>query len=390
MMRQVKYNGLIKRTDYDTVLNELLQGKPKIKYPDRTATFIRQSPEYQDLLKSDFIQLEKNQENLLREKQQRLILESKASQISMKSALSEDIRASEAEQQAQANLNEARNRSERIFDSGDLMDSQIQQMEVDSDNKRQQTYQMVSSHLSQVSQQHNYLGGLPQQFDISSPRPSFSEAMGRLEMLAGRVSAPVIDLIGSYTPKQVKRQMEEVQTPKSKAKASPATHDEQMPQVAEKRASSGSRGRSRKPRTSMGDELVVASEPKHQPTSTDVVVGQKPSSSSSSSSSQPAPKPKAKAKARDPETERPPSRARSEPPQPEIDIPIGKSPSQMGIQLLVENFKNAHNKKLIGPNEWSSYLQIYDEWKAAKGNPNDKKAQLKRLQNLWKRVGYKK
>ena len=363
MMRQVKYNGLIKRTDYDTVLNELLQGKPKIKYPDRTATFIRQSPEYHDSLKSDFIQLEKNQDNLLREKQRRLILESNASDISMKSALSEDVRASEAEQQAQANLNETMNRSERIFDIGDLMDSQIQQMEVDSENKRQQTNQMVSSHLSQISQQHNSLGGLP--------RPSFSEAMGRLEMIA-----------------KGKRPMEEVQTPKSKAKLSPATQDEQMPQAAEKRQSSGSHGRSRKPRTSMGDEVVVASEPKQQPTSTDVVVGQK-ASSSSSSSAQPAPKPKAKAKASDPETERPRSRARSEPPQPEIDIPTGKSPSQMGIQLLVESFKNAYNKKLIEPNEWSSYLRIYDEWKASKGNPTEKKEQLKRLQNLWKRVGYK-
>ena len=51
---QMRY-GLTLRPTYDQVLNSYLSGGPQIKKPDRTATFIRASPQYQNLLKTDFI-----------------------------------------------------------------------------------------------------------------------------------------------------------------------------------------------------------------------------------------------------------------------------------------------------------------------------------------------
>ena len=59
--------GLELRPSYNEVLNQYLSGGPEIKKPDRTAQFIRESPQYQELLKADFIQLGKQQENTLKE-----------------------------------------------------------------------------------------------------------------------------------------------------------------------------------------------------------------------------------------------------------------------------------------------------------------------------------
>ena len=61
---QMRY-GLTLRPTYDQVLNSYLSGGPNIKKPDRTATFIRASPQYQNLLKNDFVDLQRQQNNIL-------------------------------------------------------------------------------------------------------------------------------------------------------------------------------------------------------------------------------------------------------------------------------------------------------------------------------------
>ena len=49
-LKQMK-RGLELRPTYEQVLASYLSGGPVIKKPDRTAQFIRESPQYQDLLK---------------------------------------------------------------------------------------------------------------------------------------------------------------------------------------------------------------------------------------------------------------------------------------------------------------------------------------------------
>ena len=66
---QVMYPGLSKRETYDEVLNYLERGGGAgidIAFPNRTASFIRASPQYQNLLTADFVDLQKQQENVLR------------------------------------------------------------------------------------------------------------------------------------------------------------------------------------------------------------------------------------------------------------------------------------------------------------------------------------
>ena len=58
--------GLTLRPTYDQVLQSYLSGGPYIPKPDRTATFITKSLQYQNLLSNDFIDLQKQENNILK------------------------------------------------------------------------------------------------------------------------------------------------------------------------------------------------------------------------------------------------------------------------------------------------------------------------------------
>ena len=72
-LKQIK-KGLSLRPTYDEVLISYLSGGPDIKKPDRTASFIRESPQYQDLLKTDFLELQKQQNDMLQSQKKILYL----------------------------------------------------------------------------------------------------------------------------------------------------------------------------------------------------------------------------------------------------------------------------------------------------------------------------
>ena len=155
MSPQVKYNGLIKRNNYENMLNDLLNDNPKINYPNRQATFIRQSPEYQDLLKTDFIELEKQQSQILKERQRQIIINENAMDetSSMKSELVfETPQPSVASDQLQNDLNSVREQRNRASDTGAFISAQIQQMEVDEEAKREQTRELSKTHLKKLKQ----------------------------------------------------------------------------------------------------------------------------------------------------------------------------------------------------------------------------------------------
>ena len=58
--------GLALFPTYDQVLNSYLSGGPDIKKTNRVASFIRASPQYQDLLKNGVIDLQKQQNYMLK------------------------------------------------------------------------------------------------------------------------------------------------------------------------------------------------------------------------------------------------------------------------------------------------------------------------------------
>ena len=86
--------GLSLRPTYDQILLSYLSGGSIIKKPDRTARFIRESLPYQDLLKTDFIDLQKQQNNILKAQKRDVLLKEMATSTSgdssMKSVLASE------------------------------------------------------------------------------------------------------------------------------------------------------------------------------------------------------------------------------------------------------------------------------------------------------------
>ena len=215
--------GLSLRPTYDQVLLAYLSGEPNIKKPDRTARFVRESPQYQDLLKMDFIELEKQQSNILKEHKRNIILREQASLSSsdqdFKSVLaSEGGDMSGVSEQVQADLNQERERSARIFDISDLMDAQLEQMQVDEEQKSQTAQAMSNSDLSQVMQRQNYT------FDSVQSRPPKRDAVDD-QMPKAKVKA-----IAGYVSQ--KRDADDDRTPKAKARTSLQYFDPQTSAAA--------------------------------------------------------------------------------------------------------------------------------------------------------------
>ena len=57
-------------------------------------------------------------------------------------------------------------------------------------------------------------------------------------------------------------------------------------------------------------------------------------------------------------------------------------PSVIGIQRLREAFLEAKNKNILSPNDISSYMKLYDDWKGAVGNKQVKKDKIDELRVL--------
>ena len=105
-----RYQGLTRRDTYEEILSYLERGGGAgvdIPFPDRTASFIRASPEYQNLLTYDFIDIQKQQENMLKQQKKNIIIKEQASESDsgMKSILASSSPAqSVASEQVQSDL----------------------------------------------------------------------------------------------------------------------------------------------------------------------------------------------------------------------------------------------------------------------------------------------
>ena len=65
----VKYAGLHKRDSYDGLIDYLENKQENIKFPNREAKFVRDSPQYQQLLNEGFVEVEKQQINQIKDEQ---------------------------------------------------------------------------------------------------------------------------------------------------------------------------------------------------------------------------------------------------------------------------------------------------------------------------------
>ena len=65
----VKYGGLHKKDSYEGLIDYLENKQEKVKYPDREAKFVRDSPQYQSLLNEGFVEVEEQQLKQIKEEQ---------------------------------------------------------------------------------------------------------------------------------------------------------------------------------------------------------------------------------------------------------------------------------------------------------------------------------
>ena len=162
--------GLSLRPTYDQILLSYLSGGPDIKKPDRTARFIRESPQYQDLLKTDFIDLQKQQNNILKAQKKDVLLKemAKSDTSSMKSVLaSENGNGNSATYQSavDSDLESLNSHDKRIADTIGDMDDFFNEYNEEQKRKIEETgKKLIQGRLDEVRQQHEYLDGLRDSF----------------------------------------------------------------------------------------------------------------------------------------------------------------------------------------------------------------------------------
>ena len=161
--------GLTLRPTYDQILLSYLSGGSIIKKPDRTARFIRESPQYQDLLKTDFIDLQKQQNNILKAQKKDVLLKemAKSDTSSMKSVLaSENGNGDSAAYQSavDSDLDSINSNDQRIKYIFDEYEDSLHDYEEQQQRKKERGQQLIQGRLDEVRQQHEYLGGLRESF----------------------------------------------------------------------------------------------------------------------------------------------------------------------------------------------------------------------------------
>ena len=176
--------GLSLRPTYDQVLNSYLSGGHDIKKPNRIASFVRASPQYQDLLKDDFVDLQKQQNDMLKSQKRDVLLKEQSSQSGsdMKPIIaSESPAESVASQQQLSDLSAlSKHDTELQFEYEDY-DAFLSELEEDKEYKvKVRGKQLIKERLREVKEQSEYLGGLHDLFSAAKATGTedYSGALG--------------------------------------------------------------------------------------------------------------------------------------------------------------------------------------------------------------------
>ena len=156
--------GLSLRPTYDQVLNSYLSGGPDIKKPNRIASFIRESPQYQNLLKDDFIDLQKQQNDMLQSQKREVLL--KEQFYDAKSGVKE-VMLERQRKDYKNNLTKGlydKEYDDKIGDYQDAIEDEGELQRKNDENKKVRGQQLVKDRLREVKEQSEYLGGLHDEF----------------------------------------------------------------------------------------------------------------------------------------------------------------------------------------------------------------------------------
>ena len=268
--------GLSLRPTYDQILLSYLSGGPDIKKPNRTGRFIRESPQYQDLLKTDFIDLQKQQNNILKAQKKDVLLKEMAASdtSSMKSVLASKNGNGDSAvyKSLDSDLESLNSHDQQIGDIiGDMDDFFNDYNEEQKRKIEERGQQLIQGRLDEVTQQHEYLGGLRESFAAAKatgyePVPSTGDKefdkhiaegqrLGTLRVLpAGSGNPPYISEL-SKNPEAIERQREYlgISQAASSSSAGPAEFNISTPRTKPKAKtkSKGTKAETNEPETSI-------------------------------------------------------------------------------------------------------------------------------------------
>ena len=410
----VKYEGLHKRDTYEGLIDYLESKQEKIKFPNRDAKFVRDSPQYQSLLNEGFVEVEEQQLKQIKEEQaEHAVIRTAndtnetAKEVKVVAAQTQtdkplivktNSRATQSlDVKTKSTYSQA---SPQIFDMtvNDNMSKFKQDVESVEDTQ-QQNKQHQEQMMNRILQNHLKDEATPGTTDfahkIASVASSSIQSIGQglrhlssstkqnakahdtsLLLGDGRgkqdyyvINTPQLT-VGDKLPHKKKEQSKSkameiddaVEKSKPKAKPGPGlTVDEQE----------------------MFDEIYENIQPKSKPKSAGFP---KPPPKNP-----PKTKPQPKAK-----TSMPPvikrDKATKGTTKPASGLTTGVQipPSKIGIQKLREELENAKNKSKLTAQDTSDYMKMYDNWLGAKGDKAMKDTSLKGLRDIYKRVLYKK
>ena len=397
---KVSYQGLRKKESYDEIVDYLENKQEKIKYPNRLATQIRNSPQLSNLLDGageGEVEMEKQQMNKIKHEQ----AEHAVQQIASSSGGTAQILRVAANPINKPLFSGPNTQifdmaiDEKIDDLANKIESESVKQSVVKTTKLSNIPKLIASHLGERILSPS-VAGLVSLIERGMARglPASSNEEMRIEPLAPPIFSltPFQPPVFALTPfEPVLPQKNPVGRPR---KIREPIEDNQPgpmslePQKRKKEPNSPGKEKTKETKKEEREQeinskyLTAIKNEESEPTQPKASTG---------GSSNGAPKTKGN-----------PSKASSTGGS-SNDIPkiikpnlfnkqTGSqlAPSVIGIQRLVEAFKEAKNTKVLSPTDISAYMILYDDYKGAAGKKAVKQEKLDELRALYKRVLYKK
>lgn len=421
-----KYGGLHKRDSYDGLIDYLEDKQETIKYPDRDAKFVRDSPQYQQLLNEGFVEVEEQQLKQIKAEQEthavirtandtnetakevkvvasqtdkQLITHTKTTGSQAQTPTTSTYSQSTPQVKTQTKSTYSQS-APQIFDMSVNDNMEKVKQDVESvENTQKQNIQQQKQNITHILQKHLQHEATPDT-TINFAHKMASIASSGIKKL-GSIASSQLASSSSQEPATSlllgdPRGKQDWSTPFSNAPTlNLGDKPKLVPIIYNPKPSPK--------QTSMAmeiDNAVETSKPKPKPKAKSMTIDEQEMFNELYENIQPKPKPKPKQKASAP------SQTASSSQTPFAQTPVKKKtkqkvvtplttgtqipPSKIGIQKLREELENAKNKGKLSVADTSSYMKMYDDWKGAKGDKAMKDEKIKGLRDMYKRILYKK
>ena len=392
----INYKGLHKRDTYEGLIDYLENKQEKIKFPNREAKFVRDSPQYQSLLDEGFVEVEEQQLKQVKEEQAEHAVIQTANDTN-ETAKEVKVVASQTDKPLIVKTKSTQSQaSPQIFDMtlNDHMSNFKQDVE-SVENTQQQNKQQQAQNINRILQHHLQHEATPDTenfaYKIASSASSAASAMQNfgqgLRHLSSSTKQPNTKystslllgddlpntkpylLFGEMNPPQLPAGVKLPHQKQSRPK------DKKIFDIDDAIEKSKPKAKAKTQKTFDGELEDVENKPKPKPPP----------------KTPPKPKPKPKLGTSYSQTQvTQPVKKDSKFTKSSATTGVQIPPSKIGIQKLREELENAKNKNKLTVQDTSDYMKMYDDWKGAKGDKAKKDEKLKGLRDIYKRVLYKK